>query len=461
MDTLASHKNFNAFENIYFIGIGGIGMSALARYFYTLGKRVAGYDKTQTSITKSLENEGVNVHYNDCKNEIPTPYCDKNTTLVVYTPAIPEDFGELKYFKQMNFTLVKRSEVLGLISKNTKALCVAGTHGKTTTSALLAHILQQTKEKCTAFIGGIASNYNTNVLIAPDSQYTVIEADEFDRSFLRLTPFSAIITSTDPDHLDIYTNTKFFEDGFINFASLLPKEGHLIVKYGLSFLAKCSLSSYAIEWRQADYYAQNLRIRNGQYVFDFITPLQRWENIKLGIGGRHNINNAIACMALCDKLEIPPMLVYDGVETFKGVKRRFEVIVNTEKLVYIDDYAHHPTELKEFIDSVKELYPHRKIIGIFQPHLFSRTRDFFDNFVRQLSRLDELVLMPIYPAREKPIDGINSEILLEKVNIERKQLLDHSQVIEYMTSKKEGVFLTMGAGDIDRIVEPLKQLWGE
>jgi len=459
MNTLASQIDLQNIDNVYFIGIGGIGMSALARYFHAKGKNVAGYDRTFTMLTRSLEEEGIEVHYHDLKEDILVPYWSEKTTLVVVTPAVPSDLLELRYFQHNGFRIVKRAELLGLISGDTASLCVAGTHGKTTTSALLAHILQQTDEKCTAFIGGIASNYKTNVLISPDSPYTVIEADEFDRSFVQLSPSAAIVTSVDPDHLDIYSDSHKFADGFQQFADLIPEEGIAVIKYGLALGSTCPQVSYGSP--QADYFAQDVRIEQGSYLFDVVTPHAVWKDIRLGIGGRHNIDNALACIALCDFLNIPQSIICQGLATFLGVKRRFEVVVNKEKLVYIDDYAHHPTELHALIESVRELYPKQRITAVFQPHLFSRTRDFFDNFVEELSRLDELVLMPIYPARERAIDGITSEILLEKINVECKRILDHRGVIDYLSTKKEGVFLTIGAGDIDRVVEPLKQLWNE
>lgn len=451
--------SLSEFKHIYFLGIGGIGMSALARYFKQCGYDVAGYDKTETPLTKLLIAEGIDVHYSDFKSSIPQPFNDKNSTLVVITPAVPKNLGELLYFQHYEFQILKRSEVLGLITKSSKGLGVAGTHGKTTTSTMLAHILNQTDLKCTAFLGGISSNFNSNLLIDTTSEFTVIEADEFDRSFLRLSPFASIITSADPDHLDIYGDSQHFVEGFELYAKLTSPNGIVIQKFGLNLETPSASLTYGMNDNEADYCGTNPRIENESFYFDVITPTGEWKNINLGIPGIHNAENAIACIALCTFLGLTEDEIRNGLKTFKGVKRRFEYQVKSQKLVYIDDYAHHPTEIKALLSSIKLMYPNRKITGVFQPHLFSRTRDFFDEFAKQLSQLDEVILLPIYPAREEPIDGVTSNALLEKINSADKKCLDPKETLELLTHRNEGVFLTIGAGDIDRLVEPLKTAW--
>lgn len=445
----------NTFENVYFLGIGGIGMSALARYFKSLGWNVAGYDKTPSPLTEALQNEGIDVHFEDRNSSIPSPYCDKTKTLVILTPAVPKNLGELLHFQFNEFEIVKRSEVLGLITQTSKGLGVAGTHGKTTTSTMLAHILDQSEVKCTAFLGGISSNFNSNLVLHPTAEYTVIEADEFDRSFLRLSPFASIITSADPDHLDIYGDASHFREGFELYANLHPENGLVVQKYGLNLPTKATSISYGIDESQADYYGSNVRVENEKYLFDVVTPTGKWEAVELGIPGIHNAENAIACIALCQFLQLDEATIRSGLKSFLGVKRRFEYIVKSQNLIYIDDYAHHPTEIKALIDSIQLMYPDRKITGVFQPHLFTRTRDFFDGFATQLSRLDETILMPIYPAREEPIAGVTSDALLEAMTLSNKKILTPNEVIAYLSTQKEGVFLTIGAGDIDRIVHPL------
>lgn len=453
--------SLNDFENAYFLGIGGIGMSALARYFKSLGWNVAGYDKTPSPLTEALQAEGIDVHYEDRNSSISSPYNDKAKTLVILTPAVPKNLGELMHFQFNEFELVKRSEVLGLITQTSKGLGVAGTHGKTTTSTMLAHILDQSEVKCTAFLGGISSNFNSNLVLNPEAEYTVIEADEFDRSFLRLSPFASIITSADPDHLDIYGDASHFREGFELYANLHPETGMVIQKYGLNLPTKATSVSYGINEQNADYCGMNVRVNQEKYLFDVHTPNGKWEAVELGIPGIHNAENAVACIAMCQFLGLHEEVIRNGLKTFSGVKRRFEYIIKSQNLIYIDDYAHHPTEINALIDSIRLMYPGRKITGVFQPHLFSRTRDFFDGFATQLSRLDEIILMPIYPAREEPIPGITSDALLEDITADHKKILAPEEVIAYLSQKKEGVFLTIGAGDIDRIVNPLKQKWRE
>lgn len=453
--------NLSSFENAYFLGIGGIGMSALARYFKSLGWNVAGYDKTPSPLTNSLQNEGIEVHFDDRGSAISSFYCDKAKTLVILTPAVPKNLGELLYFQSNEFEIVKRSEVLGLITQTSKGLGVAGTHGKTTTSTMLAHILDQSEVKCTAFLGGISSNFNSNLVLNPTAEYTVIEADEFDRSFLRLSPFASIITSADPDHLDIYGDASHFREGFELYAGLHPENGIVVQRYGLELPTSAKKITYGINEQNADYCGLNVRVEKEKYLFNVQTPSEKWEAVELGIPGIHNAENAIGCIALCEFLGLDEATIRNGLKSFLGVKRRFEYIVKSQKLIYIDDYAHHPTEIKALIDSIHLMYPDRKITGVFQPHLFTRTRDFFEGFAEQLSRLDEVILMPIYPAREEPIEGVTSDALMEHITSSDKKVLSPSEVISYLSDKKEGVFLTIGAGDIDRIVNTLKLKWSE
>lgn len=461
MDIRKLNIKLSDFKNAYFLGIGGIGMSALARYFKSIGWNVAGYDKTPSVLTAQLQAEGIDVHFGDLNSSIPPLYSNKEETLIIITPAVPKNLGELMHFQLKEFEIVKRSEVLGLITQESKGLGVAGTHGKTTTSTMLAHVLDQSETKCNAFLGGISSNFNSNLVLNENAEYAVIEADEFDRSFLRLSPFASIITSADPDHLDIYGDASHFREGFEMYANLHPEDGFVIQRYGLNLPTKAHTFTYAVGNADADFSAHNLRYENERFLMDVHLPYESLLDVELGIPGWHNAENALACIALCYQLEIDLDVVCEGLKTFKGVKRRFEYQIKSQNLIYIDDYAHHPTELKALIGSIKLMYPNRKITGVFQPHLFSRTRDFFDGFVEQLSRLDETIILPIYPAREQPIPGVTSESLLEAVTNENKKLLSPEEVISYLSTKDEGVFLTIGAGDIDRIVPQLKKMWSE
>lgn len=456
MDRL-DHIQLSQFDRAYFIGIGGIGMSALARYFNTIGWEVAGYDKTPSPLTDELQKEGIAIHFEDLGAAIPERFKDKDKTLVVYTPAIPKHMGELNYFSAESTHLFKRSEVLGLLTRQSKGLGVAGTHGKTTTSSMLAHILNESQLKCNAFLGGIATNFNSNLLINKDSEFTVIEADEFDRSFLKLTPFASIVTSTDPDHLDIYGDAAVFLEGFQKYAQLINSTGCLIKKEGLDISSNASTKTYAIESETADYSGNTLRFTEGKFLMDVRTPNGVLQAVELGIPGIHNAENAVACIALSEFLGLTEAEIRNGLKTFLGVKRRFEYKIKREDLVYIDDYAHHPTEIHALVSSVRLLYPNKKITGIFQPHLFSRTRDFFKGFAHELSQLDEVIVLPIYPAREEPIPGVTSAVLVDEITAQNKKLLSPTEALSYVSSIKEGVVLTIGAGDIDRIVEPLKK----
>jgi UDP-N-acetylmuramate--alanine ligase len=443
------------FKNAYFIGIGGIGMSALARYFNQLGWKVAGYDKTPSPLTTELENEGIQVHFNDELSQISEEYKIVENTLVVCTPAIPKDHAQLNWFKSKNAQLYKRSEVLGILTRHSKGLGVAGTHGKTTTSSMLAHIMHQSSSPCNAFLGGIATNFNSNLVVDPTAEYTVIEADEFDRSFLNLRPFASIITSMDPDHLDIYDTTEAFAEGFQHYAALTAENGFLVIRKGLE-LNSVNAITYGMNEPDADVAGSNLKYDNGRIYVDVVVNGQLWKEVELGLPGNHNAENALACIALTSKLGISESEIRSGLATFKGVKRRFEFHVRSEKWTYIDDYAHHPTEIQALISSVRMMYPNKTITAIFQPHLFSRTRDFFEGFAKELSAVDHLILMPIYPARELPIEGITSVALLAKTTARKSELLEPEKVIQRIEELDGGVLLTVGAGDIDRLTVPLK-----
>lgn len=450
-------KALSAYQQIYFIGIGGIGMSALARYFKFTGKNVAGYDKVETPLTKQLEAEGIAVHYDDLNAAIPVEYSEPNATLVIYTPAI-KALGELDYFRTHSFTILKRAEVLGALTKTFQGLCVAGTHGKTTTSSLLAHLLTEIEIGCTAFLGGIASNFSSNLVLHADSPYAVIEADEFDRSFLQLSPFAAIITTADPDHLDIYGSNAAFLEGFNQFALRIDPKGFCIQKEGLYLKSLATVKTYALDSVTANYSLTNLRFENGFQVADLRIGQEYHSDFAFGLPGSHNAENALACIALLHNLGIEPTDLRAALQSFKGVKRRFEYHLRTEKLIYIDDYAHHPTEITAFVSSVRSLYPNLPLIGVFQPHLFSRTKDFAHDFASSLALLDTLYLLPIYPARELPIPGVSSAWLKDLTPLDNKAVLQPHEVLMKLKEVKQGVILTIGAGDIDRLVEPICEL---
>jgi UDP-N-acetylmuramate--alanine ligase len=453
----SKNSNLTDFKSVYFIGIGGIGMSALARYFNALNYTVGGYDKTPSPLTEQLSNEVCFVHFDDLGENIPTAFQDKQTTLIVFTPAIPANHGELEYVRSSGYTILKRSEVLGLITQSMKGLCVAGTHGKTTTSTLLAHILHENNWQCSAFLGGISTNFNSNLLISKKSEFAVIEADEFDRSFLRLSPYAAIITSADPDHLDIYGTAEKFQEGFQLYADRIHSDGFLVLREGLPFTTKAKIYTYAVGSQTADFRALNLRISEGKFLMDVSFTDNQWNDVELGVPGIHNAENALGCIGLLVKLGMSETEIRAGLSSFRGVKRRFEYIIRKKELVYIDDYAHHPQEIKALIDSVRLMYPNKKITGIFQPHLFSRTADFMQSFADELARLDEVIIMPIYPARELPIPGITADLLLQKINNSNKKLVEANNIVEEIANRKIDLLLTIGAGDIDRIVNLLKK----
>ena len=445
------------FTNVYFIGVGGIGMSALARYFLTLKWNVAGFDKTETVLTKTLEEEGVAIHYVDDIHSIPTSFLDKQTTLIVYTPAVSTNHSEFKQFESLGFTILKRSQVLGVLTQHSKGLCVAGTHGKTTTSTLLAHVLNESELKCNAFLGGISSNFNSNLVTSNATENTVIEADEFDRSFLQLSPFATIITSTDADHLDIYGDASVLVEGFQKYVDLIHEDGFLVLKHGLPLTSTVKTITYGIENDLADCSVFNIRFENEKFYFDVRLQDSLWQRVEFGLPGIHNAENALACIIFCLELGLTETEIRHAFITFKGVKRRFEYYIANQDVVYIDDYAHHPTEIKALLDSVKLLYPNRKIAGVFQPHLFSRTKDFMDDFALQLSRIDELLLMPIYPAREEPIPGITSDYLLSKITNEDKGVYDFEEVLKKINETDATLFLTIGAGSIERLTLPISE----
>lgn len=456
--------NLEQIQNIYFIGIGGIGMSALARYFKGIDKNIAGYDKTETALTRELAGEGMQIHYTDAIAAIPQHFKDKSKTLVINTPAIPADHQEFNYFRENHFEIKKRAEVLGIISKSKDVLAIAGTHGKTTTSTLVAHLLKNSEIDCNAFLGGISLNYNTNLLLSQQSNFVVIEADEFDRSFLHLFPKAAIITSMDADHLDIYGNYQEYKKAFEEFVTQIKKDGFLILKKGLEInTASPDLKTftYALDTK-ADFYGTNIRIEDGSYHFNVETPVGTIHDIQLGFPGLLNVENAIAATAMAVLLGLKEPGIRKALESFKGVKRRFEYYLKTPRVVMIDDYAHHPEALRYTIESVKALYAGKKITGIFQPHLFSRTNDLMDDFAKSLGLLDELILLEIYPAREKPIPGVTSENLLNKIDSKNKTYCPKNELIRFLKSKPlPEVVLIMGAGDIENQLTPIKKLLEE
>lgn len=440
-------------NKIYFLGIGGIGMSALARYFKSLGKEVSGYDMTSTELTTQLIEEGIQVHFSD-NPEMVTDDID----LVVYTPAVPSNLEEYRECLRKGILLKKRAEVLGWITSESFTVGVAGTHGKTTTSSIIAHLLKQSPVDCNAFLGGITKNYESNFISSHNSNNVVVEADEYDRSFLTLHPNIAIITSMDADHLDIYGDKNALVDSFQLYANQVKEGGVLIINKDLN--SKISIEGESITYSAsttADYYLDRIEIENGEYLFDVKTKNGVISNIQFGLPGRHNIENALAAIAVADYLGVSHSEIKEALKTFKGIKRRFEYIIKRNDLIYIDDYAHHPAELDATISSVKELYPNNKVTGIFQPHLYSRTRDFAEEFAKSLDLLNEVILLDIYPAREKPMEGVTSEMLLRKIKIKNKSICSKKELVDELHNRKLEVLLTLGAGDIDKLVEPIKK----
>ena len=442
--------NLNQIHNVYFIGIGGIGMSALARYFKAIGKTVSGYDKTETELTKEMQSGGIAIHFEDNINLIPKDFYQENT-LVIITPAVPKTHAEWNYFLERDFQLKKRAEVLGIITKDTFCFAVAGTHGKTTTSSILGHILFESGADVTAFIGGIVENYNSN-LIGSGKTITVVEADEFDRSFLHLHPNIACITSTDADHLDIYGDKASIEASFREFAGKVADKNKLFVARGLL------LEGITVAVNEdADFKADNIRIVNSQYVFDVQTPTERLKDLRFGLPGKHNLTNALMALAMAKTFGISNEDIAKALFSFRGIKRRFSYQIKTADLVYIDDYAHHPTEINAVHQAVSELYPGQKVLAIFQPHLFSRTRDFADDFAKSLSDFDEVILLDIYPARELPIAGITSQWLMDKMTNTNKKLVLKADLISTILASEAKIIITIGAGDIGEMVASIKK----
>ncbi len=448
-------------RRIYFIGIGGIGMSALARYFNSKGVVVNGYDKTETVLTKQLIKEGIKVHYED-----NIEFIDKDVQLIVYTPAVPKDHTELNFYQQNNYTVVKRSDVLGAITNSSFNICIAGTHGKTTTSTMVAHILRHSDYGCNAFLGGIAVNYNSNFWPqAPggssEKNVCVVEADEYDRSFLKLSPDVAIISSMDLDHLDIYGTAENMEQAFIDFSARIKPGGLLMSKYGLKRTDDLKTDehlTYHLQNENASVYAANIEMINGSYQFDVVMQYWQLRDVVLNMGGLHNIENMIAAISVAQYLGIENDKIRKAVADFRGVKRRFEYIVNNDEHIYIDDYAHHPEELRALITGAKKLFADKKCTVVFQPHLYSRTRDLADDFAESLDLADEAILLPIYPARELPMEGVNSEMILNKMKNTNKRILEKDELIDWVEKNKMELLITAGAGDIDTLVEPIKNI---
>lgn len=468
-------KSNKEVSSVYFIGIGGIGMSALARYYHSKGAKVSGYDKTASSLTTELENSGIAVHYKENVDMIP-----KEAELVVYTPAIPKDHKELVYYRQHGYKVVKRSDVLQLITESSFNICIAGTHGKTTITTMIAHLLRHTGYGCTAFLGGISVNYGTNFWSQAPSESSernicVIEADEYDRSFLKLSPDVAIISAMDADHLDIYGTAEEMENAFIEFSNKVKPNGLLLGKFGLKRGKELSAVpggkaakhlTYSLNNKNADVYADNIRMMNGSYEFDVLLKENTIENVVLNMGGMHNVENAVAAITVASSLGIEKEKIKAAVKDFKGVKRRFEYIIKNERLTFIDDYAHHPEELRALISGARSLFRQRKCTVIFQPHLYTRTRDFADGFAEVLGLADEVILLPIYPARELPIEGVSSQMILDKIKNTYKSIKSKEELKKWVeanflnTEKKDvgEVLITAGAGDIDGMVEPIKQI---
>lgn len=437
-----NEMNLNQIHSVYFLGIGGIGMSALARYFMFLGKNVGGYDKTASPLTLDLEAVGMEIHYSDDVSKIDAKFLDKASCLVVYTPAVPTDHSELNYFRDHGFQLKKRAAVLGLVTNETFCFAVAGTHGKTTTSSILAHLLKEAQLPMTAFLGGISEDFNNNFYYQ-GSEYSVVEADEFDRSFLQLSPNIACITSMDADHLDIYGTGEALHESFREFASRIKENGKLLVCNGLPLAG----ITYGIE-DDADYCAKNITVENGVYVFDVQTPTVLYKGVKFGKPGRHNLLNALVALAMALEANVAPEKLFQALESFKGVQRRFSYRIKNDNFVFIDDYAHHPTEINAVYQAVSEMHPNKKVLAVFQPHLFSRTKDFVDDFAKSLSQFESVLLLDIYPAREKPMEGVTSDWLLEKIENPNKKVIQKEDLLTEIKKNAPEVLVIMGAGDI-------------
>ena len=453
--------NIETIQSVYFVGAGGIGMSALIRYFLSLGKRVAGYDRTPSELTARLVEEGAVIHYEEDVNQIPEWCRDAATTLIVYTPAIPNEHAELNYFRTNGFEIHKRAQVLGIITRSSKALCVAGTHGKTTTSTMAAHLLQQSHVGCTAFLGGISKNYGTNLLLSQESPYTVIEADEFDRSFHWLSPYMSVITATDPDHLDIYGTREAYLESFRHYTTLIQPGGALILHEGLALQpdVQSGVKVYTYSRDHGDFHAENIRIGGGDIYVDFVAPDTRICDVQLGVPVSINIDNGVAAMALAHLNGVTDEEIKRGMASFRGVDRRFDFKLKTDRIVFLSDYAHHPAEIAQSVRSIRELYQDKKITAIFQPHLYTRPRDFYHEFADSLSLLDEVILTDIYPAREEPIPGVSSQLIYDQLRpgIE-KCLCRKEDVLALLETKDIEVLIVLGAGDMDNYVPQITRL---
>lgn len=453
--------NTNTLKAVYFVGAGGIGMSALVRYFLSKGKAVGGYDRTASALTEKLRQEGADIHYEDNVALIPEVFLNPATTLIVYTPAIPAEHKELTYFREHNFEIQKRAQVLGMITQTERGLCVAGTHGKTTTSTMAAFLLDNSHVKCNAFLGGISKNYGTNLLVSDQSDFVVIEADEFDRSFHWLTPYATVITATDSDHLDIYGTHEAYLESFRKYTSLIRPDGYLIIKKGIDLQpdVKEGVTVYTYSDKEGDFHAENIRIGNGEIFFDFISPLGNIKDVQLGVPVYVNIENGIAAMALAQIGGATAEEIKAAMPQFKGVDRRFDFKLKNDHIVFLSDYAHHPAEIKQSVSSLRMLYPHKKLTAIFQPHLYTRTRDFYKDFADSLSLLDEVILLDIYPARELPIEGVTSKLIYDNLRPGIEKTMCHKEdLIELLKTKKIEVLITLGAGDVDNYVTPIYEL---
>jgi UDP-N-acetylmuramate--alanine ligase len=454
----------NTLKSVYFIGAGGIGMSALVRYFLSKGKKVGGYDRTPSELTMKLIEEGADIHYEEAPEKIPAEFKDPESTLVVYTAAMPEDHILLQYFRKHGFTIYKRAQVLGMLTRSSKGLCAAGTHGKTTTSTMTAHLLHQSQVGCDAFLGGISKNYGTNLLLSDDSAYVVIEADEFDRSFHWLSPYATIITSTDADHLDIYGTEEAYLESFNHYTSLIQPGGSLVIREGIRLQPRLQegVRLYTYSSESGDFHAENIRIGGGEIVFDYVSPLGNISDVQLGVPVAINIENGIAAMALAQLSGVSNEEIKTGMASFRGVDRRFDFKIKTDKVVYLSDYAHHPEEIKQSILSMRALYGDKKLTGIFQPHLYTRTRDFYQEFAESLSLLDEVILTDIYPARELPIEGVSSQLIYDNLRpgID-KTLCTKEEVIDILKKKEIEVLMTLGAGDIENYAPQICEILNE
>ncbi len=451
-------------KSVYFVGIGGIGMSAIARYFLHQGKLVAGYDRTPSELTKRLEEEGALIHYEDSVALIPQPCTNPASTLVVFTPAIPADHTELCYFQQNGFEVEKRAQVLGTLTQSLKGLCVAGTHGKTTTSSMAAHMLHQSAVGCNAFLGGITKNYGTNYILSKESPYVVIEADEFDRSFHWLRPFATVITSTDADHLDIYGTEDAYLESFRHYTELIQPGGYLVLHTGLKMQPNVAagVTTYTYSRDEGDFHAENIKIGDGEITFDLISPLGNIPGISLGVPVTVNIENGIGAMALAQIAGVPADDIRRAMASFSGVDRRFDFHVRTPQMVYLSDYAHHPQELRQSILSIKQLYKGRRVKAIFQPHLYTRTRDFYHEFADALSLLDDVAVVDIYPAREQPIPGVSSALIYDNLRPGiHRQLISKDQILDVVRQGGFDVLVTLGAGDIDDYANQITEILSE